>query len=117
MIFRQIKKVVSACLFLLISIPVNAETIHIVPGPYGGSKIITPWGDYVAVPFGNTIWVGTVEEWMDIKADSVMRENGAKRVTLPGDKRMSVATLIAKQNPFLLEKQNCIVLPRTSSLV
>src|SRR5260363_169998 len=49
--------------------------------------IITPWGDYVAVPFGNTIWVGTVEEWMDIKADSVMRENGAKRVTLPGDKK------------------------------
>src|SRR5260364_377973 len=71
MIFRQIKKVVSACLFLLISIPVNAETIHIVPGPYGGSKINTPWGDYVAVPFGNTIWVGTVEEWMDIKAVSI----------------------------------------------
>src|SRR5260363_226141 len=46
-----------------------------------------PVGDYVAVPFGNTIWVGTVEEWMDIKADSVMRENGAKRVTLPGDKK------------------------------
>src|SRR5260363_106569 len=35
----------------------------------------------------------------------------------PETKRMSVATLIAKQNPFLLEKQNCIVLPRTSSLV
>src|SRR5260363_181248 len=87
MIFRQIKKVVSACLFLLISIPVNAETIHIVPGPSGGSKISTPWGVYVAVPFRDTIWVGSVEEWRDIKADSVMRESGAKRVPLPGDKK------------------------------
>lgn len=81
----MIKKTLMGVLFALSFLSAQAETIRFVPGPYGSTKIITPWGDYAAVFDGSTIWVGTLEELNDIKADAVMRSQGAKRISVEGE--------------------------------
>lgn len=62
-----------------------AQTVHFVPGPFGGTKMITPWGDFVAIPEGNSVWVGTVEQYMHNKADSIMERDGYKHVKIEGE--------------------------------
>ena len=74
----------------------SADVIHFTPGPYGGSKIITPWGDFIAIPSGNSIWIGTVEEYMDNKADAVASESGFKRARIQGEAKNERNYVLAK---------------------
>jgi len=69
---------------------VSAEVIHFTPGPYGGTKVITPWGDFIATKIGDSIWVGTEREWNDVKADSVAQENGMRRAKIAGAGRNEI---------------------------
>lgn len=74
-----------ALLSLVIGDAKAGTTIHFVPGPSGGSKIITPWGNFVAIPSGNSVWIGTVEEYMDRKVDAIARQNGEKKISVDGE--------------------------------
>lgn len=81
---RAAGALVGAISISMASIAMAADVIRFTPGPYGGSKIITPWGDFIALPIGNTIWVGTVEEYLNNKADGVARNSGFKPVRIEG---------------------------------
>lgn len=87
--------VLVASLFLA-SHAMAADVIHFTPGPYGGSKIITPWGDFIAIPSGNSIWIGTVEEYMNNKADAVAAESGFKRARIQGEAKNERNYVLAK---------------------
>ena len=72
-----------ACIFSATS----QAQIHFVPGPYGGTKMITPWGDYVAVEFGNSLWIGTEGEWVNLKSKAILEQNGMKEGAVQGQSK------------------------------
>lgn len=83
------KNIFIVIVLILTSAIVNtatAESIQFVPGLDGATKMITPWGDYLAIQNGNEIWVGTEKEYMDNKADAISAEHGFKPVMLNGQR-------------------------------
>ncbi len=56
----------------------HAATITIEPGPEGeGSvRVITPWGNFVSVQEGDTIWVGTESEFYRSRAIAISPQDG-----------------------------------------
>lgn len=81
----QIRTKILIVLFVLfLNTSALAETIHVVPGPVDGCKIITPWGDFIAIQNGSSIWVGTVAEYEDARIRSILKKNGEKEVKLEG---------------------------------
>lgn len=89
---RGIMKRVAASLLILVflllaAIPSFASvTIHIVPGPLDGCRILTPWGDFVAIQNGSRIWIGTDKEYEHLLVKSISEADGFKEVKLEGDK-------------------------------
>lgn len=54
----------------------QAGNVTIEPGPDFGVKVITPWGNFVGVPEGDAIWVGTEANYLKQRAIGISRENG-----------------------------------------
>ncbi|WP_243374636.1 hypothetical protein [Geotalea sp. SG265] len=71
-------------LFNLSSTPAICDTIRILPGPLDGCKIQTPWGDYIAVQHGDTVWVGTQEEYDHARLEPIFEKQGFREVKLEG---------------------------------
>lgn len=51
-------------------------TIRTEPGPYGGTRVSTPWGTYIVQQRGDDLWVGTEEEFDHAHAVAVASEHG-----------------------------------------
>lgn len=84
---KQIKGVMTALVLVCMPYSYAADTIRVSPGIDGGSKISTPWGDYLSIQIGDTLWVGTEQEWNDVKAAGVMNKEGAKRFRIEGEQK------------------------------
>ena len=72
------------CFFISLS-SYASDIIHIVPGPLDGCRILTPWGDFVAVQSGSTIWIGTENEYEHARVKSIFNAMGDKEVKLECD--------------------------------
>ena len=96
------KKVLVVLLTLSLTVPSFAETIHIVPGPLDGCKIITPWGDYIAVQNGSTVWVGTEAEYEHVRIGSILEQNGMREVKLEDVSEPNVHAIVSTKQPYVL---------------
>lgn len=72
-------------LLILFSTSHAGTTIHVLPGPLDGNRVLTPWGEYVVIQRGSTIWVGTAKEYEAARANSLFEQIGAKAFTPEGD--------------------------------
>lgn len=62
-----------------------ATTIHIEPGPHGGDRVVTPWGDYIVVTRDDgSIWVGTEAEYDMGRARALAAQDGMRPTTVDG---------------------------------
>ena len=86
---------------LFLSAPASAEVIRIVPGPIDGCKIITPWGDYIAVQHGSSIWVGTEAEYERARMSSILGNMGMKEVKLEGVSGPNVHAIVSTKQPSM----------------
>jgi len=86
-------------LVTFLATPVFAEVIRIVPGPLDGCKIITPWGDYVAVQHGSTIWVGTEQEYENARVRSILEQDGMREVKLEGTSGPNTHAIVSRNLP------------------
>lgn len=85
------KKIIFLLLFSVIAFPAFAgTTIHFSQGAYGETKISTPWGDYVSIQQGSTIWVGTAEEFEHNRVKGIMAADGAREFKVEGGKPIFV---------------------------
>lgn len=82
-------------------------TIRYSPGIDGGTKISTPWGDYLAIEMADGVWVGTEEEYMHAKAVGFARADGYKEVTVNVDGKEQ-KTFVAKDLPHTSVGENSI---------
>lgn len=60
------------------------DVIRILPGPVDGAKIQTPWGDYIAVQTGSTVWVGTQAEYDAALNQSFLNGSGFRELRNSG---------------------------------
>ncbi|KAA0894260.1 hypothetical protein [Oryzomonas rubra] len=86
---------------LFLAAPATSEVIRIVPGPLDGCKIMTPWGDYIAVQQGSTIWVGTEAEYERARISSILGNMGMKEVQLEGISGPNVHAIISTNQPSM----------------
>ncbi|WP_155950930.1 hypothetical protein [Rhodanobacter sp. OR87] len=73
---------------LMMSCYVSASVVvHIEPGPYGGDRVITPWGDYIVVTHDDgSIWVGTEDEYDRGRVTALAAKDGMKPVEINGER-------------------------------
>lgn len=62
----------------------SATTITASPGPYGGTRVATPWGQFLVVQQGSSIWIGTEAEYVHLHATNVMRQDGLVEFKMSG---------------------------------
>jgi hypothetical protein len=86
-------------LFVFLATSASAEVIRIVPGPLDGCKIITPWGDYVAVQHGSTIWVGTEQQYENARVRSILEQDGMREVKLEGISGPNTHAIVSRKLP------------------
>ena len=93
--------IIMALATLVLAVPASAEIIRIVPGPLDGCKIMTPWGDYIAVQHGSTIWVGTEAEYERARMSSILGNMGMKEVKLEGVSGPNVHAIVSTKQPSM----------------
>jgi hypothetical protein len=71
-------------MFFCVSLAQASITIQILPGPLDGNRVHTPWGNYVVIQEGSTVWVGTEDEYEHNRATSLFNKMGAKSFTPEG---------------------------------
>lgn len=69
----------------------GAETINVVPGPHGGYRVQTSWGDYIVVLDGNSAWVGTEDEYEHNRVSGMMAHSGYREAVVAIDGRTGKA--------------------------
>lgn len=55
-------------------------TINFEPGPHGGERVITPWGDYIVLQEGNSVWVGTETEYDHARVVAIAAKHGDREI-------------------------------------
>lgn len=81
----------AAALFCLTCGTASAQTIQIHSGPGGNDRISTPWGDYVAVYQGGTLFVVSEADYAKGLIDGYARKNNQVAVDLVGMGRTYVS--------------------------
>jgi len=62
----------------------EAQTIQAGPGPGGNPRITTPWGDYVAIRQGGTLFIVPEGQYAGALVKDYARQNGQEEVALAG---------------------------------
>jgi len=75
---------VTAALALLSITGARGDVIHVEPGPDFGVKVVTPWGNFVAVPEGNALWVGTEADYAKQRAIGISHDEGFRVIHIHG---------------------------------
>jgi hypothetical protein len=65
---------------------VASELITFSPGPIDGIRIHTARGDFIAVQQGNSVWVGTLEEYEKNSVATKINDMGGREVPQYGNK-------------------------------
>jgi len=86
----MLKRAVLIAVFLAEMTNAQAATvIHFSNGPDGSTNISAPWGDYVAVSIGNSLWIGTAEEYQRSRVGSISSELGFREFKVDGIEKNS----------------------------
>lgn len=71
---------------------------NVQPGPYGGYRVSTSWGNYMVVVDGNRAWVGTEEEFENARIKDILRRHGDREISIDGQSK-NEHTIVSKALP------------------
>lgn len=63
------------------------ETIYFESGPHGGERAVTPWGNYIIVDDGGSVWIGTEEEYDHAYVVGIERAKGQREFRMEDGSR------------------------------
>lgn len=79
-------KILPFAALALTSIASAAGYVSFTPGPGFTTRVNTPWGNYIVdvEPDGGAAWVGTEDEYINRKAQGILRAQGYKEMHMGG---------------------------------
>jgi len=82
-----VKKIVLLLGIAAASFASAGETIYFESGPHGGERAVTPWGNYIIVSGGDSVWIGTEDEYEHAYVVGIERAKGQREFKMEDGSR------------------------------
>lgn len=84
--------------FLMVGNASADTVIRFSPGPDFSTSISTPWGNFIAVDNGSSIWIGTEAEYVNAKAQGILRSECYRELRVAGE-ASNVHHMVSSKRP------------------